>query len=166
MDRVFVDTAAFIAMQNRSDQYHGAATAFSRELINRRVPLLTTNLILAETYTWLQRQPEGGYGAALAFGRWFKGLSGEGILEETGTRARKVERRLIEEAGQRQPFCLLYANASTEEESWRFFTQYGASGASYTDCISFAVMHMVGIQLAFTFDEHFAAAGFVRVPTT
>jgi predicted nucleic acid-binding protein len=163
MDRVFVDTAAFIALQNRSDQYNAAAAAFSRELIDSKVLLVTTNLVLAETYSWLQRHPGAGYDAALAFGRWFRALSSEGTL--TWTRGRKkTERPVIEAADARQPFCLLYADASIEEEAWRLFTQYGASGATYTDCISFAVMKMLGLKQAFTFDEHFAAAGFERVP--
>ena len=164
MDRVFVDTAAFIAMENRSDQYHAVAASFNRELADRKVPLLTTNLVVAEASTWLQRHPRAGYGAALAFGHWLRGLSTEGFIEETETRGGKLERRLVGSDGGQPRFCLLFCTSSMEEEAWRFFTQLGASGATYTDCVSFAVMAMLGLKQAFTFDEDFAEAGFVRVP--
>ncbi len=163
MDRVFVDTAAFIALQNRADQYSVEAASFSRELISSRVPMVTTNLVLAETYAWLQRHPAAGYGAALAFHRWFGELSSMGT-PEGASRAKRMKRRLVEAAGERRPISLLYADASMDGEAWRFFTQHGASGATYTDCVSFAVMAMLGLKRAFTFDEHFAEAGFVRVP--
>ncbi|MDP2663291.1 MAG: PIN domain-containing protein [Dehalococcoidia bacterium] len=163
MDRVFVDTAAFIAIQNRADQHSEEAVAFSLELANNKVSMVTTNLVLAETYTWLQRHPAAGYGAALAFYRWFAVLSSTGVYEET-SRGKKTKLRLVEAAGDRRPISVLFADASMEEDTWRFFTRHGASGATYTDCVSFAVMRMLGLKKAFTFDEHFATAGFERAP--
>ncbi len=35
---------------------------------------------------------------------------------------------------------------------------------SLVDCTSFAVMNALGLQSAFTFDDHFAQAGFILLP--
>jgi predicted nucleic acid-binding protein len=35
---------------------------------------------------------------------------------------------------------------------------------SFTDCVSFGMMHTLGIYQAFSFDEDFARAGFVMRP--
>ena len=35
---------------------------------------------------------------------------------------------------------------------------------SYTDAVSFALMRPLAVTEAFAFDEHFAAARFIRVP--
>jgi predicted nucleic acid-binding protein len=35
---------------------------------------------------------------------------------------------------------------------------------SYTDCTSFAVMQLLGLDTAFAFDQHFRQFGFVCLP--
>jgi predicted nucleic acid-binding protein len=42
----------------------------------------------------------------------------------------------------------------------RLFHKYGGAGASPVDCVSFAIMNRFSIRRAFTFDSHFASAGF------
>lgn len=51
-----------------------------------------------------------------------------------------------------------------EHRAWEFFLRHGAAGASYTDCVSFAVMQRLGADTAFSFDTHFAEAGFRMTP--
>lgn len=159
-----MDTGAFIALQDRSDQFHSPAVACYQDLFERMVPLLTTNFVLNETYTWLQRSPGFGHPAASRFGEWFREVSSSAMLESDAAQRGKGRYSLAEVPGQRRPFSLLYASPEVEAEAWRLFAQYGPSGATYTDCVSFAVMGMLGLEQAFAFDEHFSAAGFERVP--
>jgi predicted nucleic acid-binding protein len=42
----------------------------------------------------------------------------------------------------------------------RWMRKYADKEISFTDSISFAMMHRLGIRTAFTFDRHFRDAGF------
>lgn len=56
----------------------------------------------------------------------------------------------------------------TEAEETRallLFRDLGPQGAGFVDCISFAVMHANRMDTAFTFDSHFALAGFKVIPS-
>lgn len=164
MDRLYVDSGALIAYFDGTDQYHVTAEAFFKEIQRKRFPLLTTNYVLNETYTWLQRKPRLGYSAALRSGQWLQGLSSPGELRE-GISTRAGQRGLrLEVRDSRKPFAVLCSTPEIEEEAWRLFGRYGESGITYTDCVSFAVMATLGMERAFTFDEHFTAVGFVRAP--
>jgi predicted nucleic acid-binding protein len=55
---------------------------------------------------------------------------------------------------------IIYVDAGLQTEGWRIFQKFGGSGASPVDCVSFAIMKRFSIQRAYTFDRHFAAAGF------
>ena len=46
--RLFVDSGAWIALRSRRDQHHAEADRRFREAVARRIPLLTTNLVIAE----------------------------------------------------------------------------------------------------------------------
>src|SRR5205814_6011994 len=48
--RLFVDSGAWIALRSRRDQHHAEADRLFREALSRRIPLLTTNLVVAETH--------------------------------------------------------------------------------------------------------------------
>lgn len=60
---IFVDTSFWVALRNRSDAHHDAAT----ELLERvaDVRLLTSNHVRGETWTYLRRK--AGHGAAVSF---------------------------------------------------------------------------------------------------
>jgi predicted nucleic acid-binding protein len=59
--RLFVDSGARIALRRRRDQYHAEADRLFREALRRRIPLVTTDLVLAElhrlTLFWARVQP-------------------------------------------------------------------------------------------------------------
>jgi predicted nucleic acid-binding protein len=40
------------------------------------------------------------------------------------------------------------------------FEKYADQNVSFTDCVSFVLMQKHGIRTAFSFDRHFAMAGF------
>lgn len=164
MDRLFVDSGALIAYSDGTDGNHVMAKAVFEEVDRKRHPLVTTNYVLNETYTWLQRKPRLGYANALRFGKWFKGISSAAeIREGAPTRSRPPARRL-EVRDPRNPFAVIYSSLEIEEEGWRLFVRFAPSGTTYCDCVSFAIMTMLGLKRAFAFDEHFEEAGFERVP--
>jgi len=43
------------------------------------------------------------------------------------------------------------------------FKQYQDKDFSFVDCMSFAIMNQQNLSQAFTFDQHFAPAGFEMV---
>lgn len=51
--RLFIDTGAFIAMIDERDPLHQEAQAFYTS-IRKRVTLITSLLVISETYTWLR----------------------------------------------------------------------------------------------------------------
>ncbi len=54
----------------------------------------------------------------------------------------------------------IHPDPVVQEEAWDLFGKWGGGGANAIDCVSFAIMHRVGINKAFTFDQHFRMAGF------
>lgn len=55
---------------------------------------------------------------------------------------------------------VIYPTTSQFERVISEFSTRGASGATIVDCISFVVMRDLHVTRAFTFDDHFRAAGF------
>jgi len=53
--RIFVDTGAWIAIADRNDQYAKIASQFYTDLIHQRRNLITSDLILVETFNLLSR---------------------------------------------------------------------------------------------------------------
>ena len=51
--KLFVDSGAWIALFSARDQHHAEADALVREAIAQKVPLVTTNLVLAEVHRLL-----------------------------------------------------------------------------------------------------------------
>jgi len=55
---------------------------------------------------------------------------------------------------------IIYVDAALQVEGWNLYHRYAGAGANAIDCASFAVMRGLNIKHAFTFDQHFRAAGF------
>ncbi len=66
---IFVDTSAFYALLDRSDQWHSEALQGFERLAQERRSLFTSNLIIAETY--ILARYALGYGIAV---RWLESL--------------------------------------------------------------------------------------------
>lgn len=135
-DRVFVDTAAWLAFFLRRDQYHALALSAFEELRGRRSELFVTDLVVAELHVHLVRGFTPGVAAAYLTQVKSDPLVREVYVDEELQRAALVDWLLRFED---QPF-------------------------SFTDAVSFAAMRARGIRAAFTFDRHFAVAGFDVVP--
>ncbi len=135
LGRVFVDTSAWFAIQVTDDACHEAARLVLPAVVNACRSLVTSNLIIGETYTLLRLSR--GYRAAKRF-------------LDTLTQSGKLERLFISEHLERQAYETLH--------------RYADHPFSFVDATSFALMRQQRIQHAFTFDSHFATAGFLRIP--
>ncbi|NOX63663.1 MAG: type II toxin-antitoxin system VapC family toxin [Chloroflexi bacterium] len=128
---VFVDTGAWLALIDQDDQHHVQARKIYRELLEQKQKLLTTNLVVAETYNLVRRRI--GYPAAMQFLRSIRSTT-----------------RLVR----------IYSNASLEKEAESILERFSDQDFSFVDAVSFAVMRQRETRQAFAFDKHFLIAGF------
>lgn len=133
--RVFVDTGAWFAVQVTDDRHHKAASQALPLIVEACQTLVTSNLVVGETYTLLRLSK--GYREASRF------------LEKLA-QSEKLERLFITEYLQRQAYQILH--------------RYADHPFSFVDATSFALMRQQRMRYAFAFDSHFATAGFLRIP--
>jgi predicted nucleic acid-binding protein len=127
----FADTSFWVALVLRRDRHHDAASSLWR---NRDQPLLVTNHVLGEVWTFLRRRD----GHALA------------------RRARQVIERS-------EAVDVVHVPPDAEEEAWRWLDRHDERPYSFVDATSFTVMRRRGLLQALAFDGDFTAAGFVEV---
>ena len=132
---VFVDTGAFVALALRRDDHHAAALRCFERLVKAKTPLITTDWVFGETVSFIRRR--AGYGAA----------------REVGERMR-----------QSTALEIVVSNEEVVDRGWEQFLNYRFDDLSLVDCISFVTMRTRRVRQAFTFDGHFAEAGFDLVP--
>lgn len=132
---VFADSSGFIAAFDARDQRHGPATRSWRSFVEEGVYLLTTQLVLAETVTHLRRR--AGWQVSRQVG---DALLRSRVVEVTGLSPDEL-------AG-----------------AWREYVRNPDPKLSLCDAASFVVMRERGVDAAFTFDRHFAHAGFELIP--
>lgn len=131
---LFVDTGAWFALADKSDQHHNQAAEAYPDLL-RNYRLLTTNLVIAETYFLIRRAI--GHQAAITF------------LENIAASPRVIK---------------TYSDSVLEETAEGILRKYQDQDFSYTDAVSFAAMKQYEIIRAFSFDQHFVTAGFTLIP--
>ncbi len=96
---------------------------------------VTSNLIINETATLLQARRL--FSTALSF-------------VQTSAASREIR--------------VVHVDPVVQAQAWDLFARYGGAGATVIDCSSFAIMRSLSIRRAFTFDQHFQAAGFEILP--
>jgi len=133
---LFIDTGAWFALADKSDQYHNQAVKIYPGLLKNYHHLTTTNLVIAETYVLIRRTI--GHQPAIAF------------LENVGASPRVIT---------------IYSDSVLEETAGDILRKYQDQDFSYTDAVSFALMRQNSIKQAFSFDEHFFTAGFTLIPS-
>lgn len=135
MPQIFADSSGFIAAFDSRDQRHESARRAWRSFELDGVSLLTTQLVLAETVTHLRRR--GGWDPSRRVG--------EALLKS----------RVVEIVG-----------LQNEQlgGAWREFVRNADPKLSLCDAASFTLMRERGVIKAFTFDRHFADAGFEMIP--
>lgn len=136
LSRIFIDTSAFLALEDESDQYHEMALQFREQVLRkRRYELITTSYILDETLTLIRFRIS--IKASIDFSKK--------IRKSKVVKIARVSREI-------------------EEKALDIFERYDDKDFSFTDCVSFVVMQENGIKEAFAFDEHFNQMGFIRNP--
>lgn len=132
--RVFVDTSAWLALYDRTDQHHRQAVGIAEQLKVRRAGLVISTDVFAESLTIIRYRLN--HASAVQFGR--------AVLE-----SHVAELLEVEEAMRRQ--------------AWEIFQRYADKAFSFVDCTSFALMAHAGLEQAFTFDRHFTQYGLKTV---
>ena len=129
---IFVDTSFWVAVRNRRDAHHGDAVALLD--VHRDSPLLTTNQVRGETWTYLSRK--AGHGIAVSF------------LDVIGNSPR---------------IRVFQTSEEIERDALEWLRRHDERTYSFVDATSFAVMRFLKLQDALAFDGDFSAAGFVEL---
>ena len=132
---VFVDSGAWIALSVRRDALHEVATACLRELLQEGCPLMTSNLVVAESYALIRYR--GGHGPATTFLRSLR-------------TSQRMER--------------IASDPDAELAAEQLLQRFRDQDFSYVDAVSFALMRRHGIDTALAFDHHFRTLGFSLAP--
>jgi len=130
--KVFLDTGAFLALADEDDDYHSVAKSLHAQLLGTRARLLTSNFVLAETYTLIRFKVS--HNAAVEFMKQF---------DQTGIKVLRVSEAI-------------------EHTAKSVFTRYADKEFSFVDCTSFALIDHHRLDQAFAFDGHFRQYRFKR----
>lgn len=129
---IFVDTSFWVSLRLGRDRHHSQAAALLSE--HGDGALLTTTLVVGETWTFLNRRV--GHAAAVDF------------LDRV-------------EASPR--LDIVSVASDHEAEAFAFLRRRDEREYSYVDATSFAVMRGLRVRRALAFDGDFSAAGFDEV---
>jgi predicted nucleic acid-binding protein len=127
----FADTSFWVALALRRDAHHEEAKGLWE---TRGEPLIVSNHVLGEVWTFLRRRDS--HGVALR------------------------ARRGIESSDSVQ---VVHLAADLEREAWEWLYRHDERTYSFVDATSFVLMRRRGLLEALAFDGDFSAAGFVEV---
>ena len=138
IQRIFVDTSAWIDLMNKSERHHAVATAFHKKLTPSTLRVSTWGIV-SETFTWI-RYHIGGREAL----RWL-------ILKET------MERQGI--------LQVVFSDPQMEVGVRKVIDRYADQSLSYVDAFSIVLIQSrPDIDAVFAFDHHMALAGLPVLP--
>jgi uncharacterized protein len=129
--KLFVDTSAWLAMNDNSDQHHAETMAKAALIKKKRIDLITSDYVIDESLTIIRMRLS--HKAAVLFG---ESVLKSGIVTITDV---KAEDRLA---------------------AWELFRKFADKEFSFTDCTSFVLMKKMKLHKCFTFDNHFSQMGF------
>ena len=130
-EAAFVDSGAWIALALSRDPLHPQAREHWEILQSAGARLHTSLPVVIETFTFLERNANRD--VALA---WKNSIYKPGTVRILSCELRDLE------------------------QSWEYFRRKDLHKLSAVDATSFTIMKRARIRLAFTFDHHFAVAGF------
>lgn len=132
--KVFVDTAAWIALANADDELHTRADQIMSDLLTQKARLVTTEFVLLE------------------------------VADALGTpslRANTIQ--FINRLRQAPILRIIPLSEELLADGWILYSQRLDKDWGLSDCTSFVVMLSEQINQAFTSDRHFEQAGFVKL---
>lgn len=128
---IFIDTGAFLARFIAADQYHKQAVKSWQKLEKSKLKIHTSQAVLCETFTLLARRADYKFASEQA-----KNVLSSDTLN------------------------ILRADSADEVLALDYFSKYADQKVSFTDCLSFVLMRKERIKQSFSYDRHFALAGF------
>ncbi|MDI6735545.1 MAG: type II toxin-antitoxin system VapC family toxin [bacterium] len=132
----FVDTSAFYAIEDTSDEDHKSAIDYREKIrYDESIYLITSSYIIDETLTLMKNRL--GYDSAIKFGNKVKSS---------------------------KTLKIIHITQELEEKGWELFVKYKDKEFSFTDCVSFVLMEKYNTTVAFAFDKHFEQYGFQKLP--
>lgn len=136
MNAAFLDTAGWIAAIKPDQAYHRESQAAYQNWISGGVPMVTTNLVMAEMQTMLMRM-RGSVTALQFLDQVYADPNHEVVFVD-----RDIERAAID----------------------RWLRKFAEHDISLTDAVSFEVMRTRRISNVLTLNVHFTTAGFTAIP--
>lgn len=132
----FADTSWWVAWSLPGDGRHVDAVALLDHLGSNE-QVLTTNLIVGETWTFLRRKD--GHATSVGF----------------------IDR--IDALGQQAKVTVHRVTPEQEDKAWDWLRKHDERTYSFVDATSFQVMRDRRLREALAFDQDFAAAGFLEL---
>ncbi|MBN1981176.1 MAG: PIN domain-containing protein [Chitinivibrionales bacterium] len=132
---VFVDTGAWFAIADSSDQFHQRAVEHLKKLTEKASRFVTSNLVIHETVLLLARR-----------------LS------------KKAAGQFLDMVYTDEIVTIIQSTESMEQKAHVIFKKYTDQDFSITDCVSFVIMKDARIKEVFTFDKHFKVMKFSVFP--
>jgi predicted nucleic acid-binding protein len=128
---LFVDSGAWLAFFSARDQRHEEADRLIRAALAQKLPLLTTDLVVAEVHRLL--------------------------LFRAGIRPASVALEVIDKS---PSVSVLYSTAALHQDARAWLGRFDDQVISYNDAVSFALMKARRCKQAISFDQDFVIAGY------
>lgn len=132
--KIFVDTAAWLALHDKQDQFHTQAMEVRTRIEKEKIDLITSDFVFDESLTFIRYRVS--HDAAVLFG--------SSLFQSSIVTMLSVDRDLLHLA-------------------FEIFKKYNDQDFSLTDCTSFALMKRLKLKTCFTFDPHFHQMGFTML---
>ena len=133
LKKIFVDTSAFIALADQSEDHHASLIGLVSSLPHS-IKMVTTNFVLDETITRL------------------RALLGVDVAYDFAQKLMKLPQ-----------YHLVTIESKIFLAALEMMKKYKDKTFSFTDCTSFVVMHSLKLQYAMSLDSDFQKAGFILI---
>jgi predicted nucleic acid-binding protein len=132
MNNVFVDTSAWVALFDKSDDNHKEVLRGLERIKARRTQIVISDFIFSECITTARGR--SGHHVAVTAGDF---LMKSGIVK------------------------IIWLDEQLKRAAWDYYKRHSDKTYSFTDCTSFVLMKKMQIGKHLSFDEHFRQAGFM-----
>lgn len=131
MEKIFVDTSAWVSLFVENDRNHEKAVSIFEDLKQSKIPIYTSDYIIDESITTILGRASHSQSV----------IAGDSLFTS------KIISRV-------------YVSPEYFQRSWELYKKYTDKEFSFTDVTSFTIMKDLNIRKVFSFDEEFEQAGF------